>query len=371
MTANGPPDPDHPDNGAESLPPLLPAPSEPLLASPSDPQPELAPPLAIVGIGASAGGLAAFESFFSAIPAATATGMAFVLVQHLAPDHKSLLAELIKRHTQMETVEVEDGMRVRPDHVYIIPPNLNMALFKGQLHLLAPTVPHGLNLPIDFFFRSLADDQHERAICVVLSGTGSDGTLGARAIKGEGGMVMVQNPTTAAYDGMPRSVIATGLADVVLPPNEMPERLMAYLAQVFGKKASAMPPAIKTEDALTKICLLLRDATRHDFSQYKQSTLVRRIERRMALRQIESQQDYVRYLQQEPGEIQALFHDLLIGVTSFFRDPEAFAILETEVIPKIFAGKPPGSSIRIWVCGCSSGEEAYSIAILVQDYLDR
>jgi len=342
-----------------------------MLASPSDPGPEPEQPLAIVGIGASAGGLAAFEAFFSAIPTDTTTGMAFVLVQHLAPDHKSILAELIKRHTSMEAVEVEDGMRVRPDHAYIIPPNLNMALFKGRLHLFAPTAPHGLNLPIDFFFRSLADDQHERAICVVLSGTGSDGTLGARAIKGEGGMVMVQNPTSAAYDGMPRSVIATGLADVVLPPDEMPERLMTYLAQVFGKKSSALPPTLKTEDALTKICLLLRDATRHDFSQYKQSTLVRRIERRMALRQIQHQQDYVRYLQQEPGEIQALFHDLLIGVTSFFRDPEAFAILESEVIPKVFASKPLGSTIRIWVCGCSSGEEAYSIAILVQEYLDR
>jgi two-component system CheB/CheR fusion protein len=324
----------------------------------------------IVGIGASAGGLAAFEAFFSAIPPDVATGMAFVLVQHLAPDHKSILTDLVRRYTRMEVQEVADGVTVKPDCAYIIPPNLDMALFSGKLHLLEPAAPRGLRLPIDFFFRSLADDQHERAICVVLSGTGSDGTLGARAIKGEGGLVMVQSPGTAAYDGMPRSVIATGLADVVLPPEQMPARLMAYLAHAFGKKPGALPPVGKSAAALTKICLLLRDATRHDFSQYKQSTLVRRIERRMALHQIERQEDYVRYLQREPSEVQALFRDLLIGVTSFFRDPEAFAVLENEVIPRLFTGKPAGALVRVWVCGCSSGEEAYSIAILIQEHLE-
>ncbi|MBK1721831.1 chemotaxis protein CheB [Thiocystis violacea] len=338
----------------------------------SEPPPEPAPtePFPIVGIGASAGGLAAFEAFFSAIPKDIATGMAFVLVQHLAPDHKSILTDLVKRYTRMQVQEVEDGVTVLPDCAYIIPPNLDMALFNGKLHLLEPSAPRGLRLPIDFFFRSLADDQRERAICVVLSGTGSDGTLGARAIKGEGGMVMVQSPTTAAYDGMPRSVIATGLADVILPPAEMPARLIAYLAHAFGRRPGPLPPAARSEDALAKICLLLRDATRHDFSEYKQSTLVRRIERRMALQQIERQSDYVRYLQREPAEIQALFRDLLIGVTNFFRDPEAFAALEAQVIPRLFAGKPAGAAVRVWVCGCSSGEEAYSIAILIQEHLE-
>ena len=197
----------------------------------------------IVGIGASAGGLSAFEAFFSAIPREIETGMAFVLVQHLSPDHKSILAELVKRYTRMRVREVEDGMVVEPDCAYIIPPSLDMALFKGRLHLLKPKAPHGLRLPIDFFFRSLAQDQHERPICVVLSGTGSDGTLGARAIKGEGGMVMAQEPKTAAYDGMPRSVIATGLTDFVLSPGEMPARLIAYAAHALAEARHRSPQA--------------------------------------------------------------------------------------------------------------------------------
>ncbi|UHD14621.1 chemotaxis protein CheB [Thiocapsa bogorovii] len=329
-----------------------------------------APPFPVVGIGASAGGLAAFEAFFSAIPRDIETGMAFVLVQHLAPDHKSILTELVKRYTRMQVQEVEDGMRVEPDCAYIIPPSHDMALFNGALRLLEPTAPHGLRLPIDFFFRSLAQDQHERAICVVLSGTGSDGTLGARAIKGEGGLVIAQAPKTAAYDGMPRSLIASGHADYVLPPAEMPAHLIAYAAQAFGKATRPVVPSATPEDALTKICILLRDKTRHDFSQYKETTLRRRIERRMALHRIERQADYVSFLRQDPGEIEALFGDLLIGVTNFFRDPEAFAALEQEVIPRLFAGKPAGATVRVWVCGCSTGEEAYSIAILLREHLE-
>ncbi|MBK1732396.1 chemotaxis protein CheB [Thiococcus pfennigii] len=323
----------------------------------------------IVGIGASAGGLAAFEAFFSGI--AGETGMAYVLVQHLAPDHKSILSELVRRHARIPVHEVEDGMIVEPDCAYIIPPSLDMALLDGRLHLLQPSAPRGLRLPIDFFFRSLAQDQHERAICVVLSGSGSDGTLGARAIKGEGGLVLAQAPDTAAYDSMPRSVIATGLVDFVLAPGEMAQQIMHYVAHAFRKvpPAPAGPPT-KVEDALAKIGILLRDTTGHDFSQYKQSTLVRRIERRMALHQITRQDDYVGYLCQDSAEIAALFQDLLIGVTNFFRDPEAFAALEQEVIPRLFAGKPADAPVRVWVPGCSSGEEAYSIAILLQEHQD-
>ncbi|ADC62108.1 chemotaxis protein CheB [Allochromatium vinosum] len=331
----------------------------------------LHPPLfPIVGLGASAGGLAAFEAFFSAIPPDLNTGMAFVLVQHLAPDHKSLLTELVKRYTGMRVQEVEDGMQVEPDCIYIIPPSLDMALFQGTLRLLEPTVAQGRRLSIDFFFRSLALDQHERAIGVLLSGSGSDGTLGARAIKGEGGLVMAQSPQTAAYDAMPRSVIATGLTDFVLPPAEMPAQLMAYVAHAFGKGKRLSNATGRPEDALSKICILLRDRTGHDFSQYKQSTLIRRTERRMALHQIDHQGDYVRYLQQSPGELDELFRDLLIGVTSFFRDPESFEVLERDVVPRLFAGKPSGAQVRVWVCGCSTGEEAYSIAILLQEHLE-
>ena len=321
----------------------------------------------IVGIGASAGGLKAFEAFFAAI--AGETGMAYVLVQHLAPDHKSILSELIKRHTRMPVQQVEDGVTVRPDCAYIIPPSLDMALLDGRLHLLQPGAPRGLRLPIDFFFRSLAQDQQERAICVVLSGSGSDGTLGARAVKGEGGLVLAQTPSTAAYDSMPRSIIATGLVDFVLAPGEMPQQIRRYVGHAFRKApaAPAGPPA-KAEDSLAKIGILLRDATSHDFSQYKQSTLVRRIERRMALHQIARQDDYIGYLQRDPAEIAALFQDLLIGVTSFFRDPDAFAALEQEAIPRLFAGKPADAPVRVWIPGCSTGEEAYSIAILLQEY---
>jgi two-component system CheB/CheR fusion protein len=325
-----------------------------------------------VGIGASAGGLAAFESFLTAMPPTTERGIAFVLVQHLAPDHRSILAELIKRYTRMQVYEVEDGMEVKPSCAYIIPPNRDMALLRGKLQLLEPAAPRGIRLPIDFFFRSLAADQRDRAICIILSGTGSDGTLGLRAVKGEGGMAMVQTPETTEFDSMPRNAIATGLVDYILPPAKMPENLIAYVNQVFGRKIK--PPITapqKSEDTLAKICILLRARTGHDFSQYKENTLNRRVERRMALHQIERSVDYLRFMQQDAAEANALFRDLLIGVTNFFRDADAFAALQTVGIPRLFEGVPPGGSIRVWVCGCSTGEEAYSIAILIQEHLER
>ena len=325
----------------------------------------------IVGIGASAGGLAAFEAFFSGMPADTDPGMAFVLVQHLAPDHKSILTDLIRRYTRMQVFEVEDGMAVRPNCAYIIPPNRDMAFLDGTLQLLEPAAPRGHRLPIDFFFRSLAQDQHERAICIVLSGTGSDGTQGVRAVKGEGGMVMAQNPESTEYDGMPRSAIATGLVDYVLPPAEMPPQLIAYVAHAFGRTPRPVSlPAPKAGDAMKKVFILLRAQTGHDFSQYKQSTINRRVERRMAVHQIERLNEYVRHLQQTPAEVEALFRDLLIGVTNFFRDPEAFAALKEQVIPRLFADKDAGAAIRVWVPGCSTGEEAYSIAILLQEQVE-
>src|SRR5262245_43442671 len=248
----------------------------------------------IVGIGASAGGLAAFEAFFSAMPPNTESGIAIVVVQHLSPDHKSILVELVKRYTRMRVFEAENGMHVQPNCAYIIPPNRNMSLTDSVLSLTAPTEPRGLRLPIDFFFRSLATAHHDRAICIVLSGTGSDGALGVRAIKGEGGMVMVQAPETAEHDGMPSSAIGTGLVDYVIPPGQMPRQLIAYVRHAFGRSAE-VAPATRDGDFIRKLCALLRSQTGHDFSQYKETTLVRRLERRMALHQITRPEEYLKY----------------------------------------------------------------------------
>lgn len=341
------------------------------ISSHLDVSPTPIPSFPIVGIGASAGGLAAFEAFFSGVPADAEPGMAFVLVQHLAPDHKSILAELIRRYTRMGVFEVKDGMVVEPNCAYIIPPGYDMAFLDGALQLFEPSAPRGQRLPIDFFFRSLARDQCERAIGIVLSGTGSDGTLGVRAIKGEGGMVMVQTPESTEYDGMPRSVIATGLADYELPPAKMPAALIAYSTHAFKKnKPADTIAAPKYENSLKKIFILVRDHTGHDFSSYKENTMRRRVERRMAVHQIDSIEEYLRYLQQSAEEIDALFKDLLIGVTNFFRDVDSFNSLKETVIPKLFAGKKAGSLVRVWSAGCSTGEEAYSIAILLQEYMD-
>ncbi|RJP79459.1 MAG: PAS domain S-box protein [Desulfobacteraceae bacterium] len=323
----------------------------------------------IVGIGASAGGLAAIEAFFSAMPADP--DMAFVLVQHLAPDHKSMLTDLIKRYTKMKVFEVEDGMVVQPNCAYIIPPNRDMAFLNGTLQLLEPNTPRGQRLPIDFFFRSLAQDQNNRAICIILSGTGSDGTHGLKAIKGEGGMAMAQVPESTEYDGMPRSAIATGMVDYILPPAEMPAQLISYVTHAFGQRPRiTSKPSFNADDALKKIFILLRAKTGHDFSHYKPNTINRRIERRMAVHKIERLDEYVRYLQQSPDEVNELFRDLLIGVTNFFRDPEAYKILEETILPRLFKNKKTDAGFRIWVPGCSTGEEAYSIAILIQEKLD-
>lgn len=325
----------------------------------------------IVGIGASAGGLEAFEQFFANMP--TNSGMAFVLVQHLSAPHKSILEDLISRYTEMPVQVVQDGLDVKPNNIYIIPPNKDMALLNGTLHLLEPDKPRGLRLPIDYFFRSLAQDKQNQAIGIVLSGTGSDGTLGTRAIIGVGGMVMVEDPDFAKYDGMPRSAINTGLVDFILPPNKMPEKLISFIHHAFNQEKTkeadhTMPPSI---DSMQKIFILLRGQTGHDFSLYKQNTIRRRIERRMTVNQIQGMHNYVKYLQRNPMEVETLFRELLIGVTSFFRDPEAFATLEEQVIPKLMADKTLKQPIRIWVPGCSTGEEAYSLAMLFHEYMSR
>ncbi|MGK2857826.1 MAG: CheR family methyltransferase [Thermoanaerobaculia bacterium] len=327
----------------------------------------------IVGIGASAGGLGAFEEFFSGMPPGVVSGMAFVLVQHLAPDHKSLLSELVRRYTRMKVLEAEDGMLVEPNSTYTIPPNRDMALQDGRLRLFEPASPRGQRLPIDFFFRSLAEDRAEQAICIVLSGTGSDGTLGLRAIKGAGGMAMAQDCASCEYDGMPVSAIATGLVDFVLRPAEMPAQLIAYAGHAYGhaQKAPVAGRAPDVDKNLKRIFALLLARTRRDFSQYKRNTVIRRVERRMAVHQIESQDDYIRYLQANATEVDALFRDLLIGVTSFFRDAEAFDALEKIVMPRLVPdGSAGGRLIRVWIAGCSTGEEAYSIAMLLHERME-
>ncbi len=331
----------------------------------------LPPTFPIVGIGASAGGLEAFEAFFTAMPAQA--GIAFVLVQHLQPTTKSLLAELIRRFTPMPVHQVTDGLAIEPNHIYVIPPDYEMALLHGRLHLFTPQALRGHRLPIDSFFRSLASDLHEHAIGIILSGTGSDGALGARAIAGEGGMVMVQEPQSAQYDGMPRSAIATDVSDYVLAPAQMPAKLLAYVQQLFSH---LLPTSMTTDvplreavtsDALQKIFILLRAHTGHDFSYYKPKTIQRRIERRMVVNQIGQLADYVRFLQEHPQEIEILFRDLMIGVTHFFRDPDAFAVLGETVIPKLLANLAFDQPLRIWVPGCSTGEEAYSLAMLFRE----
>ncbi len=319
----------------------------------------------VVGIGASAGGLAALEDFFSAVPIDPNLKIAFVVVQHMSPTHKSMLSEIIRRFTKMHVYDVKDGMGVRPHCVYVIPPNQDMIIVDGILHLIEPAQARGHRMPIDSFFHSLASDQKELAIGVILSGTGHDGTAGIRNIKAEGGMIMAQSAQSSEYDGMPLSAIDTGLVDYVLEPAEMPAQLRDYVSQSSGEKS---PPAHETMQIIFNELLV---QTGHDFSVYKQKTLERRIRRRMLVNKIKLIEAYANYLQQKPEEVQALFRDILINVTHFFRNPKVFEVVQEKVVPKLFEGKSPGTPVRIWVVGCSTGEEAYSIAILIHEYLEK
>lgn len=325
----------------------------------------------IVGIGASAGGLEAFTQLLAALP--PRTGLALVLVQHLDPTHESTLTALLARTTQLPIHEVRDGMRVEPDHVYVIPPNANMAVLHGRLSLIPRTEDRGLHLPVDFFFRSLAADQQSRAIGVILSGTASDGTAGLRAIKAAGGLTFAQEQRSAQYDGMPHSAIAAGVVDRVLPPEGIARELAQLVRHPYVAVAQPAAPAESAESAsdaeLNKIFILLRAASGVDFSLYKPTTLLRRIARRMALQKVDTLATYVRYLKQTPQEIGALFDDMLINVTNFFREPEAFELLKKKVFPQWLPDRPPQTPVRLWVPGCSTGEEAYSLAIALLEFL--
>jgi two-component system CheB/CheR fusion protein len=325
-------------------------------------------PSHIVGIGASAGGLEAIEAFFKAMP--SDSGVAFVVVQHLSPDHKSLMVELLSKHTDMSVRRVEDGMTVERDCVYLIPPNANLRLFHGNLLLSEQNRDQrGINLPIDVFLRSLAEDQGDKAIAIILSGTGSDGTSGIRAIKEELGMVMVQSEESAAFDGMPRSAVATGLVDFILAPEDMPNQLLSYLKHPFASQDDITGNLLSDDDGLTRIFALLREHNKIDFTFYKPSTIIRRIERRMAVKQIHQLNDYVRYLESYPVEVNSLYKDLLIGVTSFFRDPSAFHALSKH-LPELLRNAKE-ESLRLWVAGCSTGEEAYTLAILCREIMEQ
>ena len=319
----------------------------------------------IVGLGASAGGLEALEQFLGHVP--KVCGMAFVIIQHLDPTHKGIMAELLQRATGMKVVQVKDRTRVKPDSVYVIPPNKDMSILNGVLHLLEPAAPRGLRLPIDFFLRSLAADQKQRSVAVILSGMGSDGTLGLRAIKEKGGLVLVQEPASAKFDAMPRSAIDGGLADIVAPVEQLPGRIIDYLYCATQVPKPEPDLESKTRSALEKAIILIRDQTGHDFSFYKRNTLYRRIERRMGIHQITKMGAYVRYLQENPKELELLFKELLIGVTNFFRDPPVWEQLLKQAIPELLERRSPGQALRAWVPGCSSGEEAYSLAMTFKE----
>lgn len=323
------------------------------------------PPVA--GIGASAGGLDALKKLFTAMPADT--GIGFVLLPHLDPRHESLMVELLARHTSMPVAEAVDGMKVVADQVYVIPPNKYMTIAQGTLRLSGPVERSGPQTSIDLFLRSLAEDRKEQAICIILSGTGAHGALGLKAVKESGGMAMVQDPATADYAAMPESAVATDLADFVLPVEQMPQALVSYLRHAYVNGGKAGADRKDAVDDLNQVLALVRARTRLDFRQYRKKMLARRIERRMSLCQIHRTSDYLRHLRHHPDELRHLSRDLLISVTSFFRDPEAWQTLAAQVIGPLVRDREPDPPIRVWCAGCATGEEPYTLGLLLLEHL--
>jgi two-component system CheB/CheR fusion protein len=343
---------------AESLEPKQPEPLEPKHAADER--------ALVVGLGASAGGLEALKAFFGNMP--PGHGMVFIVVVHLDPTHDSLMPELLARSTPLNVEQARDRQPLEADHVYIIPPNRTLTLDQGLIRLQEVADRRGLRGTIDHFFRSLAVDQGANAVAIVLSGIGAEGTLGARAVKGEGGLVIAQDPNTASQSGMPASVIGAGLADFVSAPDKMPRALLDYARGVHVHQAAlAEAPETRPFNGLQSILAVLRAQTKHDFRGYKTGTLHRRIKRRMALQQMSSAPKYVDFLRSHPAETAQLAQDLLIGVTSFFRDPQAFEELASRVLTGLVKERDPDTPIRVWVPGCATGEEAYSIAILLTE----
>jgi two-component system CheB/CheR fusion protein len=319
-----------------------------------------APASPIICIGGSAGAISALKAFIGAIPAES--GLGFVVVVHLDPSHKSRLAEIIARDSKLPVITASEGLIVEPNKIYVIPSNTSLTIEHRGLRLAPFKATEELRMPIDTFFMSLARDQNENAACVILSGTGSDGTLGLRAIKEHGGLTLAQSD--AEYDGMMHSALSTGLVDFVLPAQDLPGRLADYF-----KRVAPEPAIAESAIPLTQICAVLRARTGHDFSGYKEKSLIRRVQRRLQVLKIADPAEFLERLRREPHEVELLLQDLLIGVTSFFRDPEVYAALEQHVIPRLFASESGRDSVRVWVPGCSTGEEAYSIAMLLRDHV--
>jgi len=323
--------------------------------------------VAVVCVGASAGGLAVLEELFSKMP--VPSGLAFVVVSHTDPERVSVLPQLLQNHTSMEVLRVVEGMEIQPDKVYLPPSNKDLSVERGKLHLKEPVKSDGLRLPIDGFLRSLSKDYGESAACIIVSGTGSDGTQGLKAVKEKGGMVMVQSEETAEYAGMPRSAISTGMVDYVLSPWEMPEMLLEYYSRAGSVKIKEQEEG-KAPSTMQKILFVLRNRTGHDFTAYKKNTLVRRIERRMNVNRCDAAAQYLDFLHKNLQETEALFQELLIGVTSFFRDPEAFEFLEKEILQEELSRLAYDEPYRVWVPGCATGEEAYSVCMVLQESMD-
>ena len=324
----------------------------------------------VAAVGASAGGLKALEGFFAGIP--DECGIAFVVIQHLDPRKESLLKSLLAQYTRLPVILAEEGLRVAPGHVYVKGPGKDVVLHDGILRLQESTEPPTLRHPIDVFLRSLAEDRGEHAIAVILSGTGSDGTLGVRAVHAAGGLVMAQEEGEAEYDGMPRSAVETGMVDFVLPVGKMGEELATFIHHplVARREMKRELAEERLGQDLANVLGILRAQTGHDFTLYKRNTIRRRIERRLAIHKMERLGDYAALLRQNPAEGQALFKDLLINVTSFFRDPEAFELLGEELV-RLLDQRPAEDPVRVWVPGCATGEEAYSVAILLLETMDR
>src|SRR3954463_13029315 len=344
-------------------------------------------PAAVVGLGASAGGVGPLQQFFTDMD--PESGLAFVVVMHLSPEHDSQLANVIQQKTSMPVTQVTEPVHVRPNHVYVIPPNHQLTFEDSMLHLVPPQQPLGRRVTIDLFFRTLAQAYGQRSVCVILSGTDSDGVIGLKHIRAQGGLTIVQDPNEAEHDSMPATAISTGMVDWVLPVEKMTAKLLEF---VRNENRMKLPPEIpeadepdakvadapggetvsdetrapEDEEAIGKILADVRAQTGHDFSHYKRATVLRRIARRLQVNSLETLPRYLEFIRTHPAEGRALLQDLLIGVTHFFRDRDAFAALESHV-PQLFAGKGKDDELRVWVAGCASGEEAYSIAMLLSE----
>ncbi|RYE04016.1 MAG: chemotaxis protein CheR, partial [Sphingobacteriaceae bacterium] len=320
----------------------------------------------VVCIGGSAGSFKSYEKFFMNVPADS--GMAFIIVMHLDPNKNGAIAEVMQNFSSMPVTEAQDGTLVQPNHVYVIPPNKDMGIHNRKLLLFPPGKAHGFRLPIDYFLQSLAEDQWNKAVAIIFSGMGADGETGLRMIKEKLGMAMVQDPNTAQYDSMPKAAIGTNLVDYVLAPEEMPVKLIQYLNHpaLSEDPGEHIKADIKDTNAIYKILMILRSETGHDFSQYKKSTITRRIDRRLAFHQLPDYSSYINYLRENPHETTILFNELLIGVTKFFRDAAAFDSLKDK-LTEITEYKDASEPVRVWVAGCSTGEEAYSIAMILME----